>query len=255
MYPYNRRQFMNISKVFKESIAAAKGNPLIFVPMLASLAFSAIIGLIFAGSAMPMMDRFSGDQIAANPEQALAGAGAAAGTMMIVGIIGGFVSLLAHGMTVGMADLALKSNSVTLKTGWERLVSRIVPLVISSVLLIVIITLGMILLVLPGLIAAFLLMFTLIAVVVDNLSAGKALGRSLKTVKKNFGAVFITFLVIIGLGILTGVLNIVVVLIPILGPILSVILFSLYTAFITIFLVSVYHGLDVQTDASPEVET
>ncbi|MDZ7793889.1 MAG: hypothetical protein U5P10_09425 [Spirochaetia bacterium] len=246
---------MKIITVFKESIAAAKGNPLIFVPMLASIVFSAIISLIFAGSAMPMMSRFSGEQIAANPEQALAGAGAAAGSIMFVSIIGSFVSLLAHGMTVGMADIAFKGESVTLKTGWMRLVSRIVPLVIATIVVVIIVTFGMILLVLPGLIAAFLLIFTLIAVMLDNLSAWKALGRSVKTVKKNFGAVLITFLVIIGLTFLVGILNFVVVFIPILGAILSIIIFSIYTAFITILLVRVYQNLDVQTDTSPEVET
>ncbi len=245
---------MNIITVFKESISAAKGNPLLFVPMLASVVFSAIIGFIFAGSAMPMMGGFSGEQFAANPERALAGAGAALGSMMIVSIISSFVNFLAHGMTVGMADTALKGEAVTLNSGWQRLVSRIVPLVIASVIVIILITLGMILLILPSLIVAFFLMFTLIAVMVDNLSPGKALGRSVKTVTKNFGATFITFLVIVGLTLPVLLLNFVLVLIPVLGVILSTLLFSIYTAFITIFLVRVYHNLDVQTDTSPEVE-
>ncbi|MCA1753965.1 MAG: hypothetical protein LC641_04530 [Spirochaeta sp.] len=245
---------MNMLQVLKQSGVAAKGNPLIFVPMLASIVFSAITGLILTGSAMPMMDRFSGEQIAANPEQALAGAGAAVGAFMIVSILSSFVSFLAHGMTVGMADSALKGESVSLKTGWERLVSRIVPLIIATVLVIAIVTVGMILLVIPGVIAAFFLMFTLIAVMLDNLSAGKAVGRSVSTVKKNLGATFITLLVIIGLTFLVFVLNFALVFIPILGVILSSLLFTIYAAFITIFLVRVYQNLDVQTDRSPEVE-
>ncbi|SIQ95005.1 hypothetical protein SAMN05920897_11935 [Alkalispirochaeta americana] len=245
---------MNILTVFKESITASRDNPLLFVPMLASLVFSMIVNLVFAGSAMPMLGNLSGEQIAANPERALAGAGAAIGGIMIVSTISSFVSFLAHGMTVGMADMALKGESVTLQTGWDRLVSRIIPLVITSVMVIVIVMFGFILLILPGLIAAFFLMFALVAVMLENFSAGKALGHSIKTVKKNMGAALITLLLILGLTFPVLVLNFAIVFIPILGVILSTILFSIYTAFITILLVRVYHSLDVQSDRSPEVE-
>ncbi|WP_018526151.1 hypothetical protein [Alkalispirochaeta alkalica] len=245
---------MNILTVFKETIAASRDNPLLFVPMLASLVFSAIINLIFAGSTIPMLGNLSGEQIAAHPERALAGAGAAIGTIMVVNAISSFVGFLAHGMTIGMADIALKRESVTLQTGWERLVSRIVPLVITSVMVIVIVMFGFILLVIPGLIAAFFLMFALIAVMVDDLSAGKALGQSVNTVKKNIGAALITLLLILGLTFPVLVLNFTIVFIPILGVILSTLLFSIYTAFITILLVRVYHSLNVQGDASPEVD-
>ncbi len=245
---------MSISKVFKESIAAAKGNILIFVPMLAASVLSALISLIVVGSAVPMMKNFSGEQIAANPEQALAGAGVAAGGMMVVGIISALVGLLSHGMTVGMADIALKGESATLKIGWSRIISRIVPVIIAVILIGVIVSIGMILLVLPGVILAFFLMFTLIAVMVDDLGATKAIGRSFKTVSKNFGATFITFLVIIGLGIITGLLCFVLGLIPVLGAILILIVGAVYTGFVTIFLVRVYRELEIQTDESPEVE-
>lgn len=245
---------MNILNVFRESIVVAKGNPLIFVPMLAAFVFSALVGLIFTGSAIPMMGRFTGEQFAASPEQALAGAGAAVGAFMMVSMISSFVSFLAHGMTVGMADSALKGQPVTLKSGWERLVARIVPLVIATAVVLAIVTVGMILLVLPGLVAAFFLMFTLVAVMLDSLPAGKALGRSFQTVKKNLGAAFITVLVILGLAFLVMVLNFALVFIPVLGVILSGILFTIYAAFITVFLVRVYHNLDVQTDTSPEME-
>ncbi len=245
---------MNLIHVFKESIFAAKGNPLIFIPMLASVVFSALVGLVFTGSAMPMMGRFTGEQFAASPEQALAGAGAALGAFMIASMISSFVSFLAHGMTVGMADRALKGQAVTLQAGWERLVTRIVPLVIATVVVIAVVTMGMILLILPGLVAAFFLMFTLIAVMLEDLPAGKAIGRSVQTVKKNLGAAFISLLVILGLSVPVMILNFALVFIPLLGVILSSILFTIYAAFITVFLVCVYHNLDVQTDTSPEVE-
>ena len=245
---------MSISKIFKESLAIARGNPLIFIPMLLASIFSALVGLIFVGSAVPMMHGLSADQIAANPEQALAGAGAAAGGMLLFSIISGLVGLLTHSMTVGMADMAFQGEKATLKNGWARIVSRIVPVLIASILMGIIIGLGMIFLVLPGIILAFFLMFTLIAVVVSNLGAFQAIGRSFSTVGKNFGATFITFLIIIGLAILTGLLNFIISLIPFLGVVLSMIIFAIFTGFVTIFLVRVYQEMDLSSDTSPEVE-
>ena len=245
---------MSISKIFKESTAVAKGNPLIFIPMLAASVLSAILSLIFAGSAVPMAGKFSSEQIAANPEQALAGVGVAAGAMFIIGVISAFVGLLTHSMTVAMADTALKGEKATLQNGWSRLVSRIVPVIIASVLMGAIVGAGFIMLVLPGIILAFFLMFTLVALMVDDLGAFKAIGQSFKTVGRNFGATFITFLVILGLGILTGIASFIVALIPLLGAVLSMIIYAIFTGFITIFIVRVYRDLGTQSEAPPEVE-
>ncbi len=245
---------MNVSKIFKESTAAAKANPLIFIPMLATSVLSALLSLIFIGSAMPMAGKFSAEQFSANPEKALAGAGIAAGGMFLVGMLSGFIGLLTHSMTVVMADTALKGEQTSLKLGWTRTISRIVPVIIASILIGIIVTVGMIMLVLPGIVLAFFLMFTLVAIMIDNLGAFKAIGHSFKTVSRNFGATFITFLVLIGLAILTMIISAILALIPILGAILSLFVSALFTGFITIFIVRVYRELEVKPEIPPEVE-
>jgi MFS family permease len=245
---------MNVSTIFKESTTVAKANPLIFIPMLATSVLSALLSLIFVGSAMPMADRFSAEQISSNPEQALAGAGIAAGGMFLVGILSGFIGLLTHSMTVVMADTALKGEQTSLKLGWTRTLQRIVPVIIASVLIGIIVTVGMIMLVLPGIVLALFLMFTLVAVMVDKLGAFKAIGHSFRTVSRNFGTTFITFLVIIGLAILTMIISTILALVPILGAILSLLVSALFTGFITIFIVRVYRDLETKPEASPEVE-
>ena len=73
-------------------------------------------------------------------------------------------------------------------------------------------------------------------------------------VSKNFGAVFVTFLIIVGLTLPVMLLNFVLVFIPVLGAILSTLLFSVFLAFVTVFLVRVYHSLDLTTATSPDVE-
>jgi hypothetical protein len=241
--------------MLKDSFAVSKRNPLVFVPMLAASVFSVVVSLIFVGSAMPMAGRFAGEQMAANPEQAMAGFGVALGGVFLVSALSGIVGLLAHGMTVAMADLALKGEGATLGSGWSRLVSRIVPIILASVVVGILVSLGMVLLVLPGIIVAFLLMFTLVAVMVDDAGAFNAIGRSFRKVTRNFKATFVVFLVLLALGVLAGVLGMIVGLIPILGIILTMIVSALYTGYISIFVVAVYRNLGEEAGPTPEAET
>ena len=250
----SKEAYMSISEMLKGSFAVSKQNPLIFIPMLVASVFSALVSLIFVGSAMPMAGRFAGEQMAENPEQAMVGFGAALGGVFLISILSGIVGLLAHGMTVAMADLALKGEKATLGAGWSRLVSRIVPIIIASVVVGILVSLGMILLVLPAIIIAFLLMFTLVAVMVDDAGAFDALSRSFRAVTGHFKATFVVFLVLIALGVLAGILGTIVGLIPILGVVLTMIVSALYAGYISIFVVSVYRNLAEQPGQTPDAE-
>ena len=245
---------MNISQILKESFAASKGNLLIFVPMLVAGVFSAVLSLIVLGSAIPMAGRYSGEQMAANPEQAMVGFGAALSGVFLVSVISGIVGLLAHGMTVAMADLTLKGEKASLAVGWSRLVSRLAPIIIASVLVGIIVSIASMLLFLPGLIAAFLLMFTLVAVMVDELGAFEAIKRSFHVTTKNFRATSVVFLVLIALGFIAGVVGFVLGLIPILGVVLGMVVSALYTGYVTIFVVRAYRDLESNPSTPPEAE-
>jgi len=245
---------MSISQILKESFDVSKKNPLIFIPMLVTSVFSALLSLALVGSAVPMIGRFANDEMAASPEQAMAGIGTAMGGIFLVGILSGLVGLLAHGMTIGMAEAALKDERATLGLGWSRLVSRIVPMVIAAIVLAIAVRVGSMLLVLPGIIVAFLLMFTLVSVMIDQKGAFPAIGRSFQTVTKNFKATFILFLVFIALGLITGLLGFILGLIPILGVVLTMLVSAFFTGYITICLVRAYRELDVTPESAPEAE-
>ncbi len=245
---------MSITQMLKESVTVSKKNLLVFVPMLAASVFSALLSLALVGSTIPMVNRFSQQPEAIDPNQALAAAGAAVGAAFLVMILSAIVGLLAHGMTVAMADLALKGEQPSLGAGWKRLMARLVPMIIASVVMGLIIGVGTMLLVLPGLIAAFLLMFTLVSVMVDDAGAFEALGRSFRTVTQNFKATFVFFLVAIALGLIAGILSVIVGLVPLLGAVLTMIVSAIYTGFISIYIVRAYRELGVEPGASPEAE-
>src|SRR6056297_2648160 len=125
---------MNISKALGMSYRVAKDNPMIIVPMLVASVFGVVFSLIVVGSAVPTIAGFGNDPSSITTDQAIAGIGAAIGGGFLVSIISGIVGLVAHGMTVAMADMALGGESPTLASGWARFSPRLVPAIIASVL-------------------------------------------------------------------------------------------------------------------------
>lgn len=250
---------MNITTVLKDSYEVSRKNPLVFVPMLASVVVVALLSLItmgsVIGSGMPFIGGMHGEMTGASPnmQRALAGAGIAFGSLLVFSTLSGLVSLLAHGMTVAMANDAVQGQPVTLKTGWDRVVERAVPLVVASVILGLLVGIGLVLLVLPGLLIGFFLMFTLTAVIVDGKDAFSALKTSFQVVRSNFGAVFVLFLVMIALAFLVGIANSILGLIPVLGWLASVVLSSLFGGFLGVFVLQAYLTLR-ESPETPEAE-
>ncbi|MFW5738609.1 MAG: hypothetical protein ACOCYX_06815, partial [Spirochaetota bacterium] len=96
---------MSIGKMFRNSLTVAKENPMMFVPMLAASLVTALVSLIVVGSAVPVVLDAAAQSGEIDTAQALADIGAVGGGMSVVMAIGGLAYLLAHAMTVGMADI------------------------------------------------------------------------------------------------------------------------------------------------------
>jgi uncharacterized membrane protein len=241
---------MSILGILKDSLTISKNNPLIFLPMLVFLIIVALLSLIFVGSMAPDFAKLLEQGAASTDVGAIIG-GAVGGSLLIM-LISMIVGLLAHGMTVAMADEARKNGKTSLQSGWKAVTENITPLAITAVLTALIISVGMVLLVLPGVIALFLLLFAVIAVMVDKEGATNALGKSVRTVTANLGTTFILFLILIALGVLVSILTSVLALLPILGIVIDVALTTFFSAYITVYLVVAYDNLEVKPKKAPE---
>ena len=244
---------MSISAILKESLQVVKKNPILFIPMLALTIITSILSLIFLGSMIPTIGGMA--EGPASSSEALTAAGTALGGIFLVLVISSILGLIAHGMTVAMADEAAREEKTSLKSGYTKTKERLVTIIISAVVVGVLVSVGFILLILPGIIAAFLLMFTFIAVMLDSQNAFRAVGKSVRVVTRNFGSVFVLFLVLLAIAVLVGIINVIVGLIPILGAIIAILLSAVYTAYVSVFLVLAYRGLEEKPTEAPEPQT
>ncbi len=241
---------MNILSILKDSLTISKKNPLIFVPMLVFLIIVTLLSLIFVGTMAPDFANLLEKGAASTNVGSIIG-GALGGSLLIM-FISMIIGLLAHGMTVAMADEAMKNEKTSLQSGWKAVTGNITPLAITAILTALIITVGMVLLVIPGVIALFLLLFAVIAVMIDKEGATSALGKSVRTVTANLGTTFILFLIMIALSVLVGLINSVFALLPILGIVIDVAVTTFFTAYITIYLVVAYDKLEEKPKKAPE---
>ncbi len=241
---------MNITAVLKDSFNIMKRNWVLFVPFLGAFVLMALISLVSVGTLVPFNNLQSMGEV--SQEEAIGFAGTSLAVIFITTLLSGIVGLVAHGMTITMIDDVLKTEKTNLKEGWSKTMRSIVPLVIAAVLVGAIVSIGFILLVLPGIIAIFFLMFSIVAVVSDETNGFSALAHSAKTVFRNFKATVVLFFVLIALGVLFGLLSIILGLIPILGVILGIVVSAVFGVFTTIFLVISYNNLEVNPDTQPD---
>ena len=226
---------MKIRNLLQEGVSIGKSNIMLFVPVLASSIVIWLLMLITMGGAGMFM--IGGAQ---SPEAMATGVATAFGGMALVAIVGAILTMLAHGMTVVMVGKALDGQQVDLKSAWNKTLQRIVPLLLASVIVGVLFGIGMMLIVLPGLVVAFFLMFTFVAVMIDGKGAFDSIGASFTLVKSRLGDCVIFFLLLIAVGFVFGVVNVILGLIPVLGQILGMILSALYTGYVSILLVMAY---------------
>ncbi len=238
-----------VRDTLRASADIARRNYLLFAPTIGASLLVGIIGWIVQAAT-----RDAAAQVA--PTAQPLGVAAWLGTTLwigaLVGILGAVITLVGHGMTVAMAAEAVDGKSPTLQSSFAKVRPRIVALLLTALAVGALTVAGTLLLILPGLIVAFFLMFSFVALISDDVGVATALRRSATLVWSKRSESVVLFLVLFALGILFGIVSGILGLIPVAGPLLNVILGGLYVGLTTVMLVHSYRGLSQsESEAGP----
>ncbi|MHB8231338.1 MAG: hypothetical protein ACYDDB_00360 [bacterium] len=228
---------MNIIEVFKEGADISGKNFIIFVPMV----FVMVIIFILSFEFMPFGFMGGGMYpvgMATSPFGFLSGWFV---IIMFVSIILGF---FAYGATVGMAKDIIEKGSSNLNSGINIAVNRFVPLLAGAILLGIIEGVGFMLLVIPGLIAVFFLMFTPVAIIIDNMDAVSAMKKSIGTVKLHLNDALVFFVALIAVSVVFMVARMIIGFIPFIGQLIGFVLMGVLWGYIAVVTVKVYMRLN-----------
>jgi hypothetical protein len=173
-------------------------------------------------------------------------AGGVAGLVLGIGVFVLAVSLLgllSSGMVVCMARDALAGHEPALGDALAAVVARLGAIVVASSLGMVIVAVGFLLFVIPGLVAMLLLALTLPAILLDGHGAIDGMRRSVSIVRTHVGPVIGlvvgTLLVLVGVGIASWIAG----LVPFVGALASFVLHGAAMSYLTVVVVRFYQVL------------
>jgi hypothetical protein len=199
--------------------------------------------LFFIGGGVTAMGALMGGMVGGGQGMAAGGVVGLVLGVLVFGVVMGLLGLLSSGMVVVMARDALGGREPILGDALAAVVGRLRPVVAASCLVMAIVAVGFLLFVIPGLLAAVLLMFTLPAVLLDGHDAADGMRRSVAVVRGHagpvIGLVVGSLLVLVGVGIASWIVG----LVPFLGGLASFVLHGAALSYLTVVGVRVYQML------------
>ena len=224
------------TEVFQKGWTALRANPVLIVPSLVALLIVFVLSFLLLGSAVGVM---MGGMMRGSRGLGM-GFGALAGTALLVTGLSILLSMVAGGMTVAMAHDTLVGRVTSLASGLAATRRRLVDLIIASILASLIIMIGFLLFVVPGLVAAFFLFFTLPAVMLGGMSGTGALSASVRLVSARLGETLLLAVGLLVIGVLVGIVGMIFRFVPVLGAFVTVILQAALAAYASLVIVAAY---------------
>lgn len=164
----------------------------------------------------------------------------AAAVIFIISFIALIIYYFAHGVTLAMARELLEKGETSLKTGVDVASSFLFHFLVTSILLSVIVGVGL-MLILPGLVAIFVLMFTFPSIIMHGLTPSEAIRNSYNLIRSNFTNSLLLFAVLAAIFIGISVVSLIfAVVIPVLGQFIAVVLDGAMGGFLALVLLRAY---------------
>jgi fluoride ion exporter CrcB/FEX len=166
----------------------------------------------------------------------------------LMGLISMTLTLYAHGVTLAMAREALDEGAASLMTAAFTARAGLVPFLVASAAISLVVGMGSVLFLLPGLAAAYFLMFALPSIVMEGRGPFGALLRSIALVwanRKESMAVFVA--VVIG-ALVLGMVDMFISLIPVAGQLASIALTGGFMGVLALFVLKSFRLISERTD-------
>ena len=225
---------------FRMALDLVKRYPVIVAPPLIAMAIVFVLTLLFFGGAATMV-----------AVGGLAGRGAGVAGALLGGAllfllffaVSMLVNLISSAVVVVMAKDALGAREPSMGDAFAAVMARLTDVVVASVLFAVIVGIASLFLVIPGIIAGFFLMFTLPAVLLDNVGAIDGIKRSATLVKNNLGPVLGLVIGVIVAAVIMVIASMILGVVPVIGQLASMLLAGAFFAYLTVVAVRVYQTL------------
>jgi len=198
---------------------------LFFVPFLAVGLITGILNSLFFEFLLPAVP-----PVFMSPEQVWSYFFAVIAAAFLVGIVSFIIGQIATGMVVKSASDILEKGTSTLDQSFDFVVSKLLSLLGAAILIGIIVGIGLLLLIIPGII--FWIWFSLVvpAIIIEQKDVFESMSRSRRLVSNRWLKTFVLFLLV---GLILFIVGIIAVTIAAPLGIAGSIVSSIITAFVT----------------------
>ena len=225
---------------FLLGIDVLKRYPVIVTPPLIAMCVVLAVGVLLFGSAMSL---FAAGGLAGHGPRTVGAILGSAILALVFFAVAMLINLISSAVVVVMARDALAARGPSLGTAYGMVLDRLGDVVGASFLCAVIIGIASFFLIIPGLIAAFFLMFALPAVLLDGARPIESLRRSATLVRDNIGRALGLVIGAIVASVVTWLASIVLHVIPVVGHLASMLLAGVFVAYLTVVAVRIFLAL------------
>jgi hypothetical protein len=159
---------------------------------------------------------------------------------LLLSIVSFTLQTLSQGIVIAMTEELIKGGNCSLRRGFEKALSRFANLISAGLIIGILFTFGLSLFILPGLIVAYIFMYTFVIIMVEESWAVDALRKSYSLIRTNLSQTLILFFALAGLGLLISIINVALRSIPLFGHFVTVILIGGCLSFIAVVLYKSY---------------
>ena len=225
---------------FLQGVDLLTRYPLMITPPLIAMCVVFVAGVLLFGSAMGL---FAAAGLAGRGPGVV---GAVLGSALLVVaflVVATLINLISSAAVVVMASDAIAARAPSLAVAYGRVMARLGDVVGASFLCAVIVGIASLFLLIPGLIAAFFLVFALPVVLLDGAGPMESIRRSAALVRDNVRRALGLVVGMVVASIITWLASMVLHAIPVLGHLISMLLAGTLFAYLTVVCVGVFQTL------------
>ncbi|MBF0568627.1 MAG: hypothetical protein HQK95_07135 [Nitrospirae bacterium] len=230
---------MEFGTIFIEGIHAIKRNLVVITPTIIASLVMLIATSVFMGGDLASLDE-------SNPDKAIMAIRAVAPRLFVISALNYFLQVFSHCATVAMAIDIVNKGTCNVFDGYLAVLRNIGRIVPASLLILIFLTFGLMLLILPALIISFVFILTFVIIMNEDIAPVMAMKKSYHTMKGNYGSSIVLFLFLLAVGITVSIINILLGQMLYVGVVLSLFLSGVFMSFAAITLLKFYTILETR---------
>ncbi|KWT82062.1 hypothetical protein ASN18_2548 [Candidatus Magnetominusculus xianensis] len=220
--------------IFFESLNAVRKNIVIITPTIIASIIVLIATSIIIGSDLATIDE-------TNLEKTIL---VVAPRLFMISALNYFLQALSHCVTIAMAIEIENNRMCNVFDSSLTVLKRIGRILPASILILIFLTAGLMLLILPALYVCFAFMLTFIIIMNEDITPAMAMMKSYRAMKDNYSRSIVLFFFLSSLWITVSIINLLLGQLHYFGVISSLFLSGLFMAFATITLLKFYRILE-----------